>query len=83
MRNQTQPTLETIQQFRDGTGNLWCVQLYYPSGKAKGNDRYWIGTINKVGTTKTITVSTMLQLDHEVGKLRQPLLWDTMSHGGN
>ena len=74
MRNHKQPTLETIQQFRDGTGNLWCVQLYYPNGKAKGNDRYWIGTINKVGTPTTITVSNLMQLDYEVGKLRQPCL---------
>lgn len=74
MRNRTQPTLETIQQFRDGLGSLWCVQLYYPNGKAKGNDRYWIGTINKVGTTHTITVSNLMQLDYEVGKLRQPCL---------
>ena len=73
MRNHKQPTLETIQQFRDGTGALWCVQLYYPEGKK--DPRYWIGTINKVGTTKTITCSNMMQLDYEVGKLRQPTLF--------
>lgn len=74
MRNSTQPMLETLQQFRDELGALWCVQLYYPNGKAKGNDRYWIGTINKVGTTHTITVSNLMQLDYEVGKLRQATL---------
>ena len=74
MRNHKQPTLETLQQFHDQAGHLWCVQLYYPNGKAKGNDRYWIGTINKVGTTQTITVSNLMQLDYEVGKLRQPCL---------
>jgi hypothetical protein len=74
MRNNTQPTLETIQQFRDCNADLWVVQLYYPNGKAKGNDRYWIGTIAKVGTTKTITCSSMLQLDREVARLRQATL---------
>lgn len=75
MRNSTQPVLETIQQFRDGTGALWCVQFYYPNGKSKGGDRYWIGTIAKVGTTKSIPVSTLMQLDYEVGKLRQTALF--------
>lgn len=74
MRNHNQPTLETIQQFRDCNGDLWCVQLYYPNGKAKGNDRYWIGTIAQVGTTKSITVSNLMQLDYEVGRLRQQSL---------
>lgn len=78
MRTSNQPKLETLQQFRDGLGQLWCVQLYYPRGKR--DSAYWIGTINKVGTPTTITVSTLMQLDYEVGKLRQPLLWDTMSH---
>lgn len=67
------PTLETLQQFHDSTGALWCVQLYYPQGKA--DPRYWIGTINKVGTTKTITCATLLQIDYEVSKLRQPALF--------
>ena len=72
MRNHKQPTLETIQQFRDGIGSLWCVQLYYPNGKHDPN--YWIGTINNVTTNKTITCATLAQLDYEVNKLRQPTL---------
>lgn len=71
MRNQSLPTLETISQFRDCNEDLWVVQLYYPKGKAKGNDRYWIGTIAKVGTTKTITCADMIHLDREVARLRQ------------
>ena len=30
MRNHKQPTLETLQQFHDQAGHLWCVQMYYP-----------------------------------------------------
>lgn len=74
MRNFKQPTLETIQQFRDCNGDLWCVQLYYPNGKAKGNDRYWIGTINNIAKNHTITVSNLMQLDYEVNRLRQQSL---------
>ena len=71
MRNHSQPTLETIQQFRDGLGSLWCVQLYYPNGKAKGNDRYWIGYLCQVGTTISIPCGSMSQLEHEVAIRRQ------------
>ena len=39
MRNHTQPTLEIIQQFRDQANHLWCVQMYYPNGKADPRDR--------------------------------------------
>ena len=75
MRNNTQPTLETIQQFRDCNADLWVVQLYYPQGKAKGNDRYWIATITKAGAPKpAITCANMMQLDYEVSRLRQPTL---------
>lgn len=75
MRNTNTPVLETIQQFRDASGSLWCVQLYYPNGKAKGGDRYWIGTINNITENKTIPVSNLMQLDYEVNKLRQPALF--------
>lgn len=74
MRNNTQPTLETIQQFHDLRGDLWCVQIYYPKGKGAGNDRYWIGTITNISTNESRAVATIGQLDHEVRKLRQPTL---------
>ena len=69
MRNNTQPTLETIQQFHDLRGDLWCVQIYYPKGKK--DDRYWIITISYVGCPdeQSIKCATMNQYDYEVRKL--------------
>lgn len=78
MRNQTQPTLETLLQFRDDAGALWCAQLYYPQGKA--DPRYWIATVNMIGSTVSIPCASMSQLWHEVNIRRQRQLWDTVSH---
>jgi hypothetical protein len=64
------PTLETIEQFRDSTGALWCVQFYYPQGKHHGNDRYWLATINQVGTTKTITCADTWHLERELNAIK-------------
>ena len=69
MRNHKQPTLETLQQFHDQAGHLWCVQMYYPQGKA--DPRYWIGYLCKVGTTISIPCGSMSQLEHEVAIRRQ------------
>lgn len=69
MRNHNQPTLEIIQQFRDQANHLWCVQMYYPNGKA--DPRYWIGYVAKVGTTISIPCASMSQLEHEVAIRRQ------------
>lgn len=65
-----QPTLETSEQFRDHTGALWCVQFYYPQGKRKGNDRYWIATIAKVGTTESIICANDWALERELSHLK-------------
>jgi hypothetical protein len=63
---------ETIEMFKDCNGAQWRVELHYPQGKAKGNDRYWIGTITKEGAAKpAVTCAHMLQLDYEVRRLRQ------------
>ena len=64
------PVLETTAQYRDKHGQLWCVQTYYPRGKRNGNDRYWIATINKVGTTETIVCADVWALDRELAKLK-------------
>jgi hypothetical protein len=69
MRNLNQPTLETITQWRDPAGALWCAQVYYPKGK---RDPYWIASVNMVGTTISIPCASMSQLWHEVG-IRQQL----------
>jgi hypothetical protein len=75
MRKATTPLTETVEQFRDCNGAVWRVELHYPAGKAKGNDRYWVGTITKEGAAKpAITCAHMLQLDYEVKRLRQPTL---------
>jgi hypothetical protein len=70
MRNTDTPKLETIEQFRDNNGALWCVQFYYPKGKRHGNDRYWLATIAKVGTTESITCADIWHLERELGKLK-------------
>jgi hypothetical protein len=41
MRNNKQPVIETLTQWRDPAGALWCAQVYYPNGKS---DPYWIAT---------------------------------------
>ena len=64
------PVLETTAQYHDKHGQLWCVQTYYPRGKRNGNDRYWIATINKVGTTETIVCADVWALDRELAKLK-------------
>ena len=64
------PVIETTEQFRDRTGALWCVQNYYPKGKRNGNDRYWLTTINKVGTTETIVCADVWHLERELAKLK-------------
>lgn len=70
MRNTDKPTIETAEQFRDNTGQLWCVQTYYPKGKRHGNDRYWMATINKVGTTESIVCADVWHLERELAKLK-------------
>lgn len=69
MRNLKQPTIETLHQFHDHAGHLWCAQLYYPNGKA--DPRYWIANLSKVGTTISIPCASMSQLEHEVAIRRQ------------
>ena len=64
------PILETSEQFRDAQGNLWCVQTYYPQGKRNGNDRYWLATIAKVGTTESIVCADVWALERELAKLK-------------
>jgi len=71
MRNTNTPKLETLEQFKDAQGNLWCVQRYYPQGKRHGNDRYWIATIGKVGSTESITCANEWHLDRELAKLKK------------
>ena len=71
MRNTDKPTLETVEQFTDNTGNLWCVQYYYPRGKRHGNDRYWLATIGKVGTTESIVCADVWHLERELSKLKR------------
>lgn len=70
MRNLTKPTIETAEQFRDHEGALWCVQNYYPQGKRQGNDRYWITTIAKVGTTTSIVCADVWHLERELSRLK-------------
>lgn len=65
------PVIETITQWRDPAGALWCAQVYYPNGKA---DPYWIAHISMVGTTVDIPCATMSQLWHEVSIRQQPAL---------
>lgn len=75
MRTHTTPITETIEHFRDCNGAVWHVDLHYPQGKARGNDRYWIATITKAGAPKpAVTCANMMQLDHEVRRMRQPTL---------
>lgn len=65
------PVIETLTQWRDPAGALWCAQVYYPNGKA---DPYWIASVSRVGTTVDIPCATMSQLWHEVSIRQQPAL---------
>jgi hypothetical protein len=71
MRNHKQPQLETITQFRDQAGALWCAQVYYPNGK---RDPYWVASLSMVGTTISIPCASMSQLWHEIGIRQQDAL---------
>ena len=72
MRNHKQPAIETVTQWRDPAGALWCAQLYYPNGKR--DDRYWIASVSMVGTTVSIPCASMSQLWHEVSIRQQQAL---------
>jgi hypothetical protein len=69
MRNTTKPTIETITQWRDQAGALWCAQTYYPNGKKDKN--YTIHTVSMVGTTISIPCASVAQLWHEVNIRQQ------------
>lgn len=74
MRNHNQPTLETITQWRDQAGALWCAQTYYPRGKKK-DPSYTIHMLCMVGTTISIPCASVAQLWHEVNiRQSKPLL---------
>jgi hypothetical protein len=64
MRNHKQPTTETVTQWRDPAGALWCAQIHYPRGKL---DPYWVASVAMVGTTISIPCASMSQLWHEIG----------------
>ena len=64
MRNTKQPVTETITQWRDTAGALWCAQIHYPKGKL---DPYWVASVAMVGTTISIPCASMAQLWHEIG----------------
>lgn len=70
MRNLNKPTIETSEQFRDHDGALWCVQFYYPQGKRSGQDRYWIATIAKVGSTESVVCADVWHLERELARLK-------------
>jgi len=72
MRNLNTPALETITQWRDPAGALWCAQTYYPNGK---KDRsYAIHVVSMVGTTISIPCASVSQLWHEVSIRQQQAL---------
>lgn len=71
MRNTKQPQLETLTQWRDPAGALWCAKVYYPNGKS---DPYWIASVSMVGTTIDIPCASMSQLWHEVSIRQQQAL---------
>jgi hypothetical protein len=64
MRNLNQATVETVTQWRDQAGALWCAQIHYPKGKL---DPYWVASVSMVGTTVSIPCASMAQLWHEIG----------------
>jgi hypothetical protein len=69
MRNTTTPAIETITQWRDQAGALWCAQTYYPRGKR--DTTYAIYLVSKVGTTISIPCASVSQLWHEVNIRQQ------------
>ena len=74
MRKPT-PITETIEQFHDCNGAVWRLEMHYPKGKALPHSNYWIATITKAGAPKpALTCATLMQLDREVSRLRQPTL---------
>jgi hypothetical protein len=68
MRNTKQPTTETLAQWRDQAGALWCAQIHYPKGKL---DPYWVASLAMVGTTISIPCASMSQLWHEINIRQQ------------
>ena len=71
MRNTKKPTIETLTQWRDQAGALWCAQTYYPNGK---RDPYTIHMVCMVGTTISIPCASVSQLWHEVNIRQQRAL---------
>ena len=69
MRNTKQPTTETVTQWRDPAGALWCAQTYYPRGKKDPN--YTIHMLCMVGTTISIPCASMAQMWHEINIRQQ------------
>lgn len=65
------PTTETLEQFRDKDGALWCVQAYYPDGKRKGNDRYWIATIANITTGESHVCADVWALERKLSELKR------------
>jgi hypothetical protein len=72
MRNTTNPAIETITQWRDQAGALWCAQTYYPRGKR--DTTYAIYLVSKVGTTISIPCASVSQMWHEVSIRQQQAL---------
>jgi hypothetical protein len=72
MRNLKQPTTETLTQWRDQAGALWCAQTYYPNGKK--DTTYTIHMVCMVGTTISIPCASVSQLWHEVNIRQQRAL---------
>jgi hypothetical protein len=72
MRNTKQPTIETLCQWRDQAGALWCAQVYYPRGKK--DHTYNIHLVCKVGTTISIPCASVAQMWHEVNIRQQQAL---------
>lgn len=72
MRNNKQPSLETLTQWRDPAGALWCAQTYYPNGKR--DTAYALYIVSKVGSTISIPCASVAQLWHEVNIRQQQAL---------
>ena len=72
MRNQTKPAIETLCQWRDRAGALWCAQVYYPNGKK--DTTYTIHLVSKVGTDVSIPCASVSQLWHEINIRQQRAL---------
>jgi len=69
MRTTKQPVLETVTQWRDQAGALWCAQTYYPRGKK--DPTYTIHLVSKVGTTISIPCASVAQMWHEINIRQQ------------